>query len=620
MYYFLGPKSEQRAFLEDVLSLVVNDHVYWRRNFHPKDPPTLSFPDLNKAEADQFRETFYQELFSLISDLKLDVPFFSPRYMAHIISEPSLPGLVAYMATMFYNPNNVSYEASTVTIQYELEVGQQLAALFGFDPKRSFGHLTSGGTVANYESLWFHKAAKFLPVAMRLAYEAHSLSVPSDLSGDYWELMNVLPHQLEAFWEAFVEQMISTGHQPVEEMRKHSPTGMGERAFWEKVSSVWGRCTHEPVVLLPKTAHYSWQRAAGVFGIGQQRFLSVPVDNRFRMCPEAYQQMLEHCRNEQIPVLETVSVVGTTEFGSLDNVMDLVTARDSLAKQGLFSPIHVDAAFGGYFATMFQEGERPLDPELQGLLEQPHMKEGEKVFSAIRHCDSVTVDPHKMGYAPYGAGAFVLRDGFLRHFVSQSASYCFDQRTGEDGAHLGQYILEGSKPGAAAAAVWFSHRMIPLNTDGYGKLMLGLCAQATQFYQLVKQMNQTLENAPFCFVPVNAPSINVVGLLVLDKAASSVSQNNALNTFLLQRFGVRDVESIQQYDYLVSHTSLAANSTFALEHPRIAKLTVDCEGLDVLRFVFMNPWTEKETQNGVTYQVGFLEKLSEECHRYLSES
>ena len=36
--YFLGPKSEKRAFLFEALHLVLNDHVFWRRNYWPKDP------------------------------------------------------------------------------------------------------------------------------------------------------------------------------------------------------------------------------------------------------------------------------------------------------------------------------------------------------------------------------------------------------------------------------------------------------------------------------------------------------------------------------------------------------------------------------------------------------
>ena len=116
--YFLGPKSEQRQFLAEALQLVLNDHVFWRRNYFPKDPPAIAYSKVHGEVARHFRELFFTELFSLISDLKLDVPVFSPRYMAHMISETTLPSLVAYFATLLYNPNNVSSEASPVTIRH----------------------------------------------------------------------------------------------------------------------------------------------------------------------------------------------------------------------------------------------------------------------------------------------------------------------------------------------------------------------------------------------------------------------------------------------------------------------------------------------------------------------
>ena len=42
----------------------------------------------------------------LLAELKGDVPFFSPRYMGHMISEQTMASLVGYFATMLYNPNN----------------------------------------------------------------------------------------------------------------------------------------------------------------------------------------------------------------------------------------------------------------------------------------------------------------------------------------------------------------------------------------------------------------------------------------------------------------------------------------------------------------------------------
>ena len=64
----------------------------------------------------------------------------------------------------------VSITALPVTIDMELKVGLQLARMFGFvdDPARpdcAFGHLTSGGTLANFQALRLALACKAFPVA-----------------------------------------------------------------------------------------------------------------------------------------------------------------------------------------------------------------------------------------------------------------------------------------------------------------------------------------------------------------------------------------------------------------------------------------------------------------------
>ena len=53
------------------------------------------------------------------------------------------------MASILYNPNNCSYEASPISSVLELEVGLDLAKMLGYDPDKAWGHITSGGTVAN---------------------------------------------------------------------------------------------------------------------------------------------------------------------------------------------------------------------------------------------------------------------------------------------------------------------------------------------------------------------------------------------------------------------------------------------------------------------------------------
>lgn len=73
----------------------------------------------------------------------------------------SMASLLGYFMTMIYNPNNVALEASPLSTIAEIEVGEQLCELFGYnidednqDAPQGWGHVTCGGTVANLESIW----------------------------------------------------------------------------------------------------------------------------------------------------------------------------------------------------------------------------------------------------------------------------------------------------------------------------------------------------------------------------------------------------------------------------------------------------------------------------------
>ena len=72
-----------------------------------------------------------------------------------------MASMLGYFMTMMYNPNNVALEASPLSTVAEIEVGEQLCELFGYnidednlETPTGWGHVTCDGTVANLESIW----------------------------------------------------------------------------------------------------------------------------------------------------------------------------------------------------------------------------------------------------------------------------------------------------------------------------------------------------------------------------------------------------------------------------------------------------------------------------------
>jgi glutamate/tyrosine decarboxylase-like PLP-dependent enzyme len=82
-----------------------------------------------------------------------------------MIAEQTIAAQIGWFATMLYNPNNIAVDISPVTTRLEEEVASQLAAMIGYDPATSWGHLTSGGTIANFEAFWLARGVRYLPVA-----------------------------------------------------------------------------------------------------------------------------------------------------------------------------------------------------------------------------------------------------------------------------------------------------------------------------------------------------------------------------------------------------------------------------------------------------------------------
>lgn len=187
-----------------------------------------------------------------------------------------------------------------------------------------------------------------------------------------------------------------------------------------------GEHLRDGVLYTSSQAHHCVAKAAHLAGILRDRHRIIEVDEHMRMRVDALASAIDEDRRSGLKPFLVVSAAGTTNTGAVD---PLEPIGELCRDQGLWH--HCDAAYGGFFQLVDE-----LKPTLAGL----------------GAADSVTLDPHKGLFLPYGTGALLVRDGdALRQAHGAHASYLPPQV--DDRYDPAQYGPELSRP-FRGLAVW----------------------------------------------------------------------------------------------------------------------------------------------------------------------
>jgi glutamate/tyrosine decarboxylase-like PLP-dependent enzyme len=518
--WFLGPKAENDNILLSLVVQAIAQHCAFRRSFHPEDPTHITDAVKQSPEYHEAVAQLNSLALMLFEQMRHSAPFSSMRYQSHMLWDQALPAVVGYIGALLYNQNNVAAEASPVTTWLEIVVGNDLCRMLGFSVQSGvdttslrpdtivpWGHITCDGTVANIESLWAARNVKFLALALREALAENSALVSAKglkvrlLNGthqrlldihDPWMLLNLpidslvnLPHVIKENYQ--IDPAITVGA-----LHPYAVQNIGLIDFYDKFLTGVGA----PVVMAPATRHYSWPKAMTLLGLGQNNLQAIPVNLQARMDVGELKKKLDACLDRKQPVISVIAVMGSTEESAVDPLRAIIDLRKEYRTKGFDFAIHCDAAWGGYFNTIRTPSvlaasatSKPAAPTPQ-LLQPPRLHflarfeqmlaeipslpmstYVNEQYAAMAEVDSITVDPHKAGYAPYPAGSICYRNSAMRDLISLKAPVVFHSALEPT---VGIYGIEGSKPGAAAAAAWLAHKVIPLSQSGYGKI-LGQC-------------------------------------------------------------------------------------------------------------------------------------------------
>ncbi|KAM6489886.1 Pyridoxal phosphate-dependent transferase [Amanita muscaria] len=487
--WFLGPRAENAKILSETTKLILEEIETGRKEYFPEDPVSIRS---DMQDNSYFQQSIANTKITLLLLSRLlarhSAPFYSPRYAAHMTGEISLPSTLGYMVAMFYNQNNVAPEGGPLTTVLEYDVCQQLCRMVGFktifhlpgDPI-PWGHITAGGSIANLESMWVARNLKYYPLSLKAAMapgEPLSFAVSLKITlcdgqqkefgqCTVWELLNLTPTEVLDLPDHLFSQFGIPPQTLATILEEYSVQTVGKG----KLDLLFG-ITKPPVFLISPTNHYSWPKGAAITGIGSENLVELDIDLDARLDVQSLRRRFDDCLKHQQAVYAVVVIAGSTEHGAIDPISKVLKLRELYQAKGLSFMIHADAAWGGYFATKVERLDFEFDPVKMSerfAFSLPLSKRTNKELWHLRSVDSVTIDPHKSGYVPYPGGSLCYRDGRLRFLITWNSPVL--NIGPKDSGALGIFGVEGSTPGASAAAIWLSHQSLRLKKDGYGYLL-----------------------------------------------------------------------------------------------------------------------------------------------------
>jgi len=248
-------------------------------------------------------------------------------------------------------------------------------------------------------------------------------------------------------------------------------------------------------VYVTQQTHASVAKAAAIAGFPARALRSVAVTPELRMDAGALERMIKEDRDAGLKPFLVVASAGTTNTGAVD---PLGVIADLCETHRLW--FHADAAYGGFFVLTHR---------------------GRTLFDGIARADSITLDPHKALFLPYGTGVLLVREGqMLREAHRAKGDYLQDLAPEGDIPNFTDYSPELSRD-FRGLRVW-----LPLKLHGIGAFRAAL----DEKLDLARYLYGALKSRPGFDLPWE-PELTVVPFRYVPNSGDT----DAFNRRLLER-------------------------------------------------------------------------------------
>ena len=204
-------------------------------------------------------------------------------------------------------------------------------------------------------------------------------------------------------------------------------------------------------------SHFSMDKSCHLLGLGHDAVVKLPVDDRCRIDIDQARRIIERDVEAGLLPFCIVATIGTTDFGSVDDIAALRLIADRYGAH-----LHADAAYGSGAIMSRRYRERIGDLSL---------------------ADSITVDFHKMFLLPISCSAILVKDASLLGCFELHADYLNRQEDEEDGyVNLVDKSIQTTRR-ADALKVLIS--FMTHGRDGYERMIDTVIGNADHFHSMI---------------------------------------------------------------------------------------------------------------------------------------
>lgn len=344
-------------------------------------------------------------------------------------------------------------------------------------------------------------------------------------------------------------------------------------------------------------SHYSHLTVAAWLGLGMKNLIAIPSTSNNEMSLSALEDALRLALSRGDKVATILATLGTTDAFGIDDVAAIVRLRDNLVAEyhlEYIPHVHADAVIGWAWAVFrdYDFEDNPLGFHARTLRS---LTDSLERIDSLQMADSIGIDFHKSGYAPYISSVFLLKDRSslaLLSRVPEQMPYLY--QLGH--YHPGIYTLECSRAGTGALAALAS--MCLLGKQGYRVLightveMAEMLRERLERHACIQVLND-YNYGPVTLFRVYPPDVDA------EKALHRELNDPDYHSQLLEhnRYNRRIFDLI--YERVMQGEGVLLSWTMAYRHANYP----EAPAVAAMKSFIISPWTDLKAIDSVVKQV-----------------